>query len=163
MKREDYDRILERVYFSVASQVYTQLKTDVQRKIDLLPTTYLRANAYFQEAEDYAASNTVDAYLSARDLYQKSADLLTGASSRPAAHWSELPGRWMELAGRHLRQQRQGFYVGLCAGAEGNEERPKQQRSPPRRKKPTPRSPSAHVPPCQGGGKAEPAHAAALT
>jgi len=66
---ELYDTILERVYFSIATQVYKQIRHDVQRKIDLLPTRYFRAVAYHNEARDYAQSNTLDAYEAARDLY----------------------------------------------------------------------------------------------
>jgi hypothetical protein len=66
---ELYDTILERVYFSIATQVYQQIRHDVQRKIDLLPTRYFRAVAYHNEARDYAQSNTLDAYEAARDLY----------------------------------------------------------------------------------------------
>jgi tetratricopeptide (TPR) repeat protein len=66
---ELYDTLLERVYFSIATQVYKQIRHDVQRKIDLLPTRYFRAVAYHNEARDYAQSNTLDAYEAARDLY----------------------------------------------------------------------------------------------
>jgi hypothetical protein len=47
---ELYDTILERIYFSIATQVYKQIRHDVQRKIDLLPTRYFRAVAYHNEA-----------------------------------------------------------------------------------------------------------------
>jgi hypothetical protein len=70
LKREEYDQVLERVYFSIASQIYKQIRQDVQRKIDLLPTNYYRATAYFHEAEDYARSNTIDGYDEARKLYE---------------------------------------------------------------------------------------------
>ena len=63
-----YDRILERVYFSVASELYKQIQHDVGERIDLLPTDYFRAVALFHEAEDYARSNTLDAYEYARRL-----------------------------------------------------------------------------------------------
>jgi tetratricopeptide (TPR) repeat protein len=66
---EEYGRIRERVFFSVASQIYAQIREDVQRKIDLLPTKRFRAIAYFFEAEDYARSNTLDAYDAAKELY----------------------------------------------------------------------------------------------
>ncbi len=67
---DDYDKLTERVYFSVATEIYRQIRKDVQRKIHILPTRFLRATAYFHEAEDYACSNTLDAYDEARELYQ---------------------------------------------------------------------------------------------
>lgn len=66
---EQYETILERVYFSIATEVYKQIRHDVQRKIDLLPTRYFRAVAYHNEAMDYARSNTLDAYEAARELF----------------------------------------------------------------------------------------------
>lgn len=69
VKVEDYEKVLERVYFSVATEIYKQIKQDVQRKIALLPTIYYRAAALFHEAEDYARSNTLDAYDEALKLY----------------------------------------------------------------------------------------------
>jgi hypothetical protein len=73
--RQIYDHILERVYFSVATQIYRQLRGDVDRKIALLPTSYLRATAYFHEAVDYARSNTLDAFNDAGELYGNALDL----------------------------------------------------------------------------------------
>src|SRR5262249_9026773 len=67
--RAEYDRLLERVYFSIASQIYRQIRQDVRQKIDLLPTRYFKAVAYVHEAEDYARSNTIDAYDDALSLY----------------------------------------------------------------------------------------------
>ncbi|MDX1686460.1 MAG: FHIPEP family type III secretion protein [Candidatus Promineifilaceae bacterium] len=64
-----YERIVERVYSSVSTEIYKQIRQDVQRKIDLLPARRFRAAAYFHEAEDYARSNTLDAYEEARKLY----------------------------------------------------------------------------------------------
>lgn len=67
-----YEQILERVYFSVATEIYKQIQLDVQNKIKLLPTNYYRAVALLHEAEDYAGSNTLDAYNEALGLYEKS-------------------------------------------------------------------------------------------
>ena len=64
-----YEKLVERVYFSVATHIYAQIRTDVQHKINLLPRRYFRAAAYFYEAEDYLRSNTLDAYDQARELY----------------------------------------------------------------------------------------------
>ena len=66
---EAYEKLLERLYFSVASHLYAQIRVDVDRKINLLPKRYFRASAYFHEAGDYARSNTLDAYEQARELY----------------------------------------------------------------------------------------------
>ncbi|HEU5065275.1 MAG TPA: FHIPEP family type III secretion protein [Gaiellaceae bacterium] len=66
---EAYEKLLERLYFSVASHLYGQIRVDVARKINLLPKRYFRASAYFHEAADYARSNTLDAYEQARELY----------------------------------------------------------------------------------------------
>jgi hypothetical protein len=74
LDQDDYDQILERVYFSVTSAVYGEIRDSVERKIVLLPRGRLRAAAYFWEAEDYACSNTLDAYADAGRLYQKAID-----------------------------------------------------------------------------------------
>src|SRR5207247_11043048 len=66
---ETYEKLLERLYFSIASHLYGQIRVDVGRKIDLLPKRFFRASAYFHEAGDYARSNTLDAYEQARELY----------------------------------------------------------------------------------------------
>ena len=66
---EAYEKLLERLYFSVASHLYAQIRVDVARKINMLPKRYFRASAYFYEAGDYARSNTLDAYEQARELY----------------------------------------------------------------------------------------------
>jgi tetratricopeptide (TPR) repeat protein len=64
-----YEKLVERVYFSVATRIYRQIRGDVQRKINMLPRRYFRAAAYFYEAEDYMRSNTLDAYEQAQKLY----------------------------------------------------------------------------------------------
>jgi tetratricopeptide (TPR) repeat protein len=73
--RLKYDHILERVYFNVSTEIYKQIRLDIERKIARLPTVYLRATAYFNEAEDYARSNTLDSFNDARELYAKALDL----------------------------------------------------------------------------------------
>lgn len=70
-----YGRLAERVYFSVASEIYQQVRRDVEHKIDLLPTRYLKAVAVYHEANDYARSNTLNAYQAAGELYLKAARL----------------------------------------------------------------------------------------
>lgn len=64
-----YEKLLERIYSSIATQLYRQIRQDVLKKIELLPKRYFRAAAYFYEAEDYARSNTLDAYGEAEQLY----------------------------------------------------------------------------------------------
>ncbi|MET0938588.1 MAG: FHIPEP family type III secretion protein [Gaiellaceae bacterium] len=64
-----YEKLLERIYFSIATHLYRQIRQDVLRKIELLPKRYFRAAAYFYEAEDYVGSNTLDAYAEAEQLY----------------------------------------------------------------------------------------------
>ena len=93
-----YDLLIERVYYSIATQVYKQIRADVRRKIDLLPTRYFRATAYYNEAHDYARSNTLDAYEAARDLYDEAVAMYD-------PYWSPDPQgtvRRALLAGRKL-------------------------------------------------------------
>jgi tetratricopeptide (TPR) repeat protein len=75
METDEYDKLIERVYFSVATQIYRQIREDVGGKIRLLPTRFLKATAYFYEAEDYARSNTLDAYDEARKLFREAMQL----------------------------------------------------------------------------------------
>ncbi|MEO1201093.1 MAG: FHIPEP family type III secretion protein [Pseudomonadota bacterium] len=69
---EDYNDLLEEVYARLASEVYKQLKKDIESKLDLFPTRHLRAIALFHEACDFARSNTIDSYDYAIDLYRQS-------------------------------------------------------------------------------------------
>lgn len=64
-----YETLIERIYFSIATHLYRQVRQDVLKKIELLPKRYFRAAAYFYEAEDYVRSNTLDAYGEAEQLY----------------------------------------------------------------------------------------------
>ena len=75
LKHSDYKALLERVYSSVATEIYRQIQTDVAGKIELMPTRFLRALALFHEAEDYARSNTLHGYAEAGRLYDASARL----------------------------------------------------------------------------------------
>jgi tetratricopeptide (TPR) repeat protein len=63
------EKLVEWIYFSIASHVYARIREDVERKIALLPKRYFRAAAYFYEAQDYIRSHTLDAYRDARKLY----------------------------------------------------------------------------------------------
>jgi hypothetical protein len=74
LKEPEY-RAMERVYSSIATEIYRQIQTDVASKIALMPSSFLRALAFFYEAEDYAHSNTLHAYSEAGKLYDVSARL----------------------------------------------------------------------------------------
>lgn len=75
LRHSDYKALLERVYSSVATEIYRQIQTDVAGKIELMPTRFLQALALFHEAEDYARSNTLQDYVEAGRLYNASARL----------------------------------------------------------------------------------------
>ena len=66
-----YNHIVEGVYSSIATEVYRQIESDVKKKATLFPTRYLRAVALFHEAEDFARSNTIDAYDRAITVYSE--------------------------------------------------------------------------------------------
>ena len=68
---EKYTQTVEQVYSRIATEVYRQIESDVKGKIELFPTPFLRALALFHEAEDFARSNTVDAYDRAIELYKE--------------------------------------------------------------------------------------------
>jgi tetratricopeptide (TPR) repeat protein len=66
-----YTQIVERVYSSVATEIYRRLDSDVREKTKLFPTASLRILALCREAEDFARSNTVDAYDRAIGFYRQ--------------------------------------------------------------------------------------------
>jgi len=99
---EEYEKLLERLYFSVASHLYGQIRVDVGRKIDLLPKRFFRASAYFHEARDYARSNTLDAYEQARELYAEVIRLYDPSwwhfsGSRPRRAYQRLSAWWLRV------------------------------------------------------------------
>ena len=99
---EAYEKLLERLYFSVASHLYPQIRVDVGRKINLLPKRYFRASAYFHEARDYARSNTLDAYEQARELYAEVIRLYDPAwwhfsGSRVRRSYQHLSAWWVRV------------------------------------------------------------------
>ena len=67
----EYNQLLERVYSRVTTEIYARIKQDIDAKIKLFPTSFLQENALFQEAQDMAASNTINAFDSAIGLYEK--------------------------------------------------------------------------------------------
>jgi len=85
LTNEQYRLLFERVYWSVASEIYAQIRHGVETKVRLLPPGRLRAAAYLHEADDYATSNTLDAYDSARSLYLKALEMYDVFSRDPAA------------------------------------------------------------------------------
>ena len=68
---DDYNKIVERVYSRVASEIYRQIKEDLANKVKLVPTHFMRAIAYYNEAKDFSRSNTIDAYDYAIELYRE--------------------------------------------------------------------------------------------
>jgi len=88
-----YYQLVERVYSSVATEVYQQIESDVKKKMDMFPTQYLRAVALGNEARDYMRSNTVDAYDHAIELYREALEYFQVADS----HWKKyllIPFLW---------------------------------------------------------------------
>jgi tetratricopeptide (TPR) repeat protein len=115
-----YEKLVERVYFSVATRIYRQIRDDVQRKINLLPRRYFRAAAYFYEAEDYLRSNTLHAYEQAHRLYAAAVRLYAPIWGEPASGHSaglivrsvdRLLARWSLFWRRRLLAW---LWPGLC-------------------------------------------------
>ncbi|HVO68260.1 MAG TPA: hypothetical protein VMT12_17420, partial [Syntrophales bacterium] len=69
---DQYNHLIERIYSGIATEIYRQIKIDLREKTDLFPTKYLKAIALYHEAEDFARSNTIDAYDHAIELYKES-------------------------------------------------------------------------------------------
>jgi hypothetical protein len=88
-----YERIVERVYFSLATEIYRQIRADVEQKIALLPTRRLRATAYLVEAEDYARSNTLRAYEAAEELFLKAMTLYDARRAPLASQGTRRTGQ----------------------------------------------------------------------
>lgn len=84
---ERYNQMVEQVYSTVATEVYRQIEQDVKNKMNLFPTHYLRSVAYFHEAEDYARSNTIDAYDRAIDLFRESLRYFRVATIKPLSRF----------------------------------------------------------------------------
>lgn len=100
-----YDQIVERVYSSVATEIYRKIETDVRVKIEWFPTRYLRAVALFHEARDMARSNTVDAYDRALDLYRSAQRFFDLALLRDARRWLvKVPLIW-QMNARYLQMR----------------------------------------------------------
>lgn len=100
-----YNQLIERVYSSIATEIYKQIELDVKKKMDLFPTNYLRAVALSNEARDYMRSNTVDSYDHAIELYKEALNYFQISDSR----WKNLmliPGLWrLRVNFLHARAQ----------------------------------------------------------
>src|SRR5262249_3213229 len=105
-----YEKLLERLYFSVASHLYGQIRVDVSRKIDLLPKRFFRASAFFHEAGDYARSNTLDAYEQARELYAEVIKLYD-------PQWWHFSGSRVRRSAQHLNAWWLGVTMNVRARA----------------------------------------------
>jgi tetratricopeptide (TPR) repeat protein len=108
-----YNQIVERVYSSIATEVYKQIESDVKEKMDLFPTNYLRAVALFHEAEDFAKSNTIDAYDSAIRLYQESLRFLSIAITKRITRFLlKVPMLWqLRVDSEHMEASVQIGYA----------------------------------------------------
>lgn len=61
---------VERLVSSISTEIYRQIKIDLDEKMDLFPTKHMRAIGLYHEADDFAQSNTLDAYQHAIELYR---------------------------------------------------------------------------------------------
>jgi len=73
MDQRGYEDLLEHVYYAVVTELYRQLKGNVQRKIALLPTKRFPVVALLHEADHYARSNSLYAFEQAQELYWQAA------------------------------------------------------------------------------------------
>ena len=81
---DNYGKLFERVFFSIATELYERIREDVERKIALRPGRDLPAVAYFHEAEDYVNSNTLELYEAAAKLYERVIKLYDPLRDAPA-------------------------------------------------------------------------------
>ena len=93
-----YAMLFERVYWSVASEIYAQIQLGVEKKVRMLPRGSLRAAAYVHEADDYAESNTLEAYVAAQSLYRRALAIYDRRYRDPSATRWRL--RYSALASR---------------------------------------------------------------
>jgi hypothetical protein len=114
LNEDGYRMLFERVYWSVASQIYAQIQRGVEEKVKLLPRGSLRASAYVHEADDYATSNTLDAYAAAQDLYRKALEIYDiQYREAPATPWRQTAVRFLTWVNRRrceFRHWRAGLW-----------------------------------------------------
>jgi hypothetical protein len=67
---ELYERLVERVYSSITTEIYKQIEVDLRDKMAMFPSAALRALARYVEGRDFENSNTIDAYDRAIELYR---------------------------------------------------------------------------------------------
>jgi hypothetical protein len=88
---QEYNLLIERVYWAVASKIYTQIRRGVEQKALLLPPGKLRSAAYLNEAHDYARSNTLSAFKASRHLYRRASESYDRSSfERSSSKWRRL-------------------------------------------------------------------------
>jgi tetratricopeptide (TPR) repeat protein len=127
-----YNQLVERVYSSVATRIYDQIRSDVRQKIQLFPSGYLRAVAYFHEAQDFERSNTVDAYDHAIALYHEAKryfethklERVTRVLSRTRVLW-RIDRRFLHMEARtRIGYARCLIYRRLVSALSGRERNP---------------------------------------
>lgn len=129
--QSDYEKIIYRVFVSVMTSLYRCLREDVKQKIDRLPPGRLRAAAYFNEAEDYEESGTIDAYVEAGKLYAAAARCNPVTSRAPAWIVGRVP-RWKKRVDRQrllapqarVGEARTCLYLHLLAHVSGQASTP---------------------------------------
>ncbi|HEV2857528.1 MAG TPA: hypothetical protein VGW80_03890 [Solirubrobacterales bacterium] len=98
-----YNLLVERVYWAVASKIYSQIRRGVEEKAVLLPPGRLRSAAYLNEAHDYARSNTLSAFKAARRLYRQACESYDRSSfERSSSIWRRLMNGLRGLLDRGL-------------------------------------------------------------
>lgn len=108
---DTYRGVFERVYWSVASEIYSQIGRGVTERIGLLPPGRLRAAARLYEANDYAMSNTLDAYGAARTLFQQAREWYDPRyRPRPATPWR----KWLRRQRLRLSDVEQAVRGGIA-------------------------------------------------
>lgn len=128
----EYNQLLERVYSRVTTEIYARIEKDIRQKIDLFPTAYLQSNALFYEAKDMANSNTINAFESAIELYEKAITkinvTLIKKLSRNFIHWPFV-GRFFvrnlfQNAEIHIGHAKCLVYKNRIAGLSGKKRNP---------------------------------------
>ena len=94
---EQYHQFCEHVYASVAFAIYQRIDADLEDKVAQFPTTFRRAVARLNEADDFAQSNTIDANERAEVQYRKALQELNRTWSLALARWA--CGLQLPLAG----------------------------------------------------------------
>lgn len=97
-----YERLVERLYSSVATEIYRQIELDLGEKMKLFPTASLRAAARYYEAKDFENSTTIDSYDQALAMYRHSMDSFEASwlhgIRRMLAFWAP-PLMWWDAPG----------------------------------------------------------------